>query len=392
MSSFLKKVTRSARKTGHAVGFVLGLKNTFSTPSVSVTISVRQTSSHSATTPIRNEYEDDEVASEWPEPVAVRSLSVTAAIFEARKKAIEYVNADTEERKKEVECVNVEMEERERIVQLEIVRFERAIERANSDMEEHKKAVQYEIARVKERERAARRVFVSAEAFKRAVNRVIVRIDERKEELARAYDTIKKYEDNIKRIGADIKERKCAVKERECAVKKREEAAHNAMATIKGYTTIKQATSLGKALKTHMEASMLSPSAVVAASKIIKSFEFAVGKVESHEETGDAVEEIEVLGNTIIFAKRLLEALRAISHAQAVGRKLNKRKETATKFEAAIAAEALLFLACAVTFVDTKLENVVNGMAFGDRALKNLKTDIARSERYLDVISRPCHY
>ncbi|KAJ2059139.1 hypothetical protein GGI17_004594 [Coemansia sp. S146] len=343
MSSFLKKVAHSARKTGHAVGFVLGLKDTFSTSVVSATVSARKSPSHSATASTRNEheYEDDEVASEWPEPVAVRSLRVASAIFEAREKAIE----------------------------------------------------------VEERERAAKCVFVSAEASKKAIDRIIVRINERKEELACAYDTIKRYEDNVKRIEADTKERKRAVKEREaavkkreCAVKKREETAHNAMANIKGHATIKQATSLGKALKPHMKASMLSPSAVNAATKIVKSLEFAVGKVESHEETDDAVEELEVLGNTIILAKRLLEAFKAISHAQAVPRKLNKRKETATKFEAAIVTEALLFLACAVTFVDTKLGDVVNGMAFGDRAFKDLKTDIACSERYLDMIFRPCHY
>lgn len=125
---------------------------------------------------------------------------------------------------------------------------------------------------------------------------------------------------------------------------------------------------------------------------MLKSLEFAIDNSVTCKGTIINVKALEMLDDTIILAKRLLGALKAISHAQAVAKRLNKRKGTATKFEAATVTEALLFLDCAVKFVDTKLEDVVNGMAFGDRAVKDLKAEIARSERYLYMISRPHRY
>ncbi|KAJ2877609.1 hypothetical protein H4R27_006143 [Coemansia aciculifera] len=343
MSSFLKKVTRSARKTGHAVGFVLGLKNTFTTLSVSVTVSVRQTSSHLITAPTRNkyEYEDDEVTSEWPEPVAVRSLWATAAIFEAREKAIECANNDIEEREMEIERANAEIKERER-------------------------TVRYEISRV----------------------------EEYKEELARAYDTIKRYEDNAKRIEADIKEP-------EGAVERHKESVYRAMADpeeretstgAEGRVAIEQATLVKEALQTYLAATALSRKAGSTVIAVFKSLEFAVDNAATCEGAIVNAKALKILENTTIPAKRLLEVLKTLNYAQYIANTLNKRKETATKVDAVIATAALMHLDHTVTFVYTQLEAVFSEPAFGNKAIRSLKFDIVHAKGCLDMISSAGRY
>ncbi|KAJ2055030.1 hypothetical protein GGI17_006753, partial [Coemansia sp. S146] len=307
MPSFLKKVTRSAQKTGCAVGFVLGLKNTFTTSSVSVTVSVRKSSSHSATASNKYEYENDQVASEWPEPVAVRSLRVAAAIFEAREKAIEFANNDIEEREMEIERANAKIKERER-------------------------TVQYEISRV----------------------------EERKEELAYAYDTIKRYEDNVKRIEADIKEP-------EGAVERHKESVYRAMAdpeeretstSTEGHVAIEQATSVKQALRTYLAATALSRKAGSTVIGVLKSLELAVDNAATCEGTIVNAKALKILENTTIPVKRLLEVLKTLNYAQCIANTLNRRKETATKVDAVIATAALMHLGHTVTFVYTQLEAV----------------------------------
>ncbi|KAJ2029400.1 hypothetical protein H4S03_007429 [Coemansia sp. S3946] len=300
----------------------------------------------------RGKCKDNVFASEWPEHFATRSYRTEVSILEARER--------------EIELAKAEIEERERIVRFEIIRVEAC-------------------------ERAANRVFARAEAYKKSIDRVTLRLKERKEELTRAHDTIKRYEDSAMRIGADIKEREIMVSEREVAVRKREEAVGMGEYAVANREAVNQAILLGEELRAFLAATALPPSGAATSAEYVKMREYAVRKIESSE-TNDAAEDLKYLGQSIILGKRLLEALKAINHANAVAKKINRCMETATTVDKAIATEMLRYLGRTVTFVNTHFEGVISEPVFGDKMLKILKADTGHTEWHLAMTFGDCHY
>ncbi|KAJ2094887.1 hypothetical protein GGI09_005158 [Coemansia sp. S100] len=299
----------------------------------------------------RGKCKDNVFASEWPEHFATRSYRTEVSTLEARER--------------EIKLAKAEIEERERIVRFEIIRVEAC-------------------------ERAANRVFASAEAYKKSIDRVTRRLKERKEELTRAHDTIKRYEDSAMRIETDIKEREIMVSGREAAVRKREEAVGVGEYAVANREAVNQAILLGEELRAFLAATALSPSGAAASAEYVKMLEYAVRKIELSE-TDDTAEDLVYLGQSIILGKRLLEALKAINHANAVAKNINRCMETATTVDKAIATEMLRYLGRTVTFVNPHFEGVISEPAIVNKAIRYLEFDISHAKGCLDMISSACH-
>ncbi|KAJ2032866.1 hypothetical protein H4S03_006048 [Coemansia sp. S3946] len=268
---------------------------------------------------------------------------------------------------------------------------EREIELAKAKIEERERIVRFAIISVEARERAASRVFASAEAYKKSIDRVTRRLKERKEELTRAHDTIKRYEDSAMRIETDIKEREIMVSEREVAVRKREEAVGMGEYAVANREAVYQAILLGEELRAFLAATALSPSGAAVSAEYVKMLEYAVRKIELSE-TDDTAEDLVYLGQSIILGKRLLEALKAINHANAVAKKINMCMETVTTVDKAIATEMLRYLGRTVDFINTHFEGVISEPVFGEKMLKILKADTGRTEWHLAMTFGDCHY
>ncbi|KAJ2866383.1 hypothetical protein GGH94_001574 [Coemansia aciculifera] len=171
MPSFINKALRSAKKASHAVGFVLGLKNTFPTPAVSVTVSVQRTSLYSTTAATKYEYvykyeEDDNVVdNKWSVITGTQSLMAAATIIEAREKAIG--RAMDNIRKGEVAVCRgmAHIKAREKV----IGRIFASARECERDVEIREKALEIREKIAKARERASKCTEVSVEIRERAV-------------------------------------------------------------------------------------------------------------------------------------------------------------------------------------------------------------------------------
>ncbi|KAJ2887206.1 hypothetical protein H4R27_000002 [Coemansia aciculifera] len=214
MPSFINKALRGAKKASQAVGFVLGLKETFPTPAVPVTVSVRRTSSYSTTAATKYEYvykyeeDDDVVDNKWLVTTAAQSLMAAATIIEAHEKAIERAMDDIREGevavcrgmahiKDQVEARKAhgrDVEIREKVVEthekgakfamasieaykMAVMTREEAVEIREKAVEIREKASKFTETSVNIRERvvethtkAAKRAMTSVEAHKKVVN------------------------------------------------------------------------------------------------------------------------------------------------------------------------------------------------------------------------------
>ncbi|KAJ2755142.1 hypothetical protein GGI19_001895 [Coemansia pectinata] len=219
-------------------------------------------------------------------------------------------------------------------------------------------------------------------------------VEECKEELARAYDTTKRYEDNVKRIEADIEEPEETVERHKepmhCAMVNPEERKTSTSA--EGRVAIEQATLVKQALQTYLAATALSRKAGSTVIGVFKSLEFAVDNAATCEGTIVNAKALKLLENTTITAKRFLDVLKTLNCAQYIANTLNKCKETVTKVDTVIATAALMHLGHTITFVYTQLKAVVSKPAFGNSAIRSLEFDIAHVKGCLNMISSTSLY
>ncbi|KAJ2875745.1 hypothetical protein GGH93_001343 [Coemansia aciculifera] len=201
MPSFINKALRSAKKASHAVGFVLGLKDTFPTPAVSVTVSVQRTSLYSTTAATKYEYvykyeEDDNVVdNKWSVITGTQSLMAAATIIEAREKAIG--RAMDNIRKGEVAVCRgmAHIKAREKV----IGRIFASARECERDVEIREKALEIREKIAKARERASK---YSVETREKALEAHKEAVKAREKTVERTIAYVKKHEKVVYRVMA----------------------------------------------------------------------------------------------------------------------------------------------------------------------------------------------
>ncbi|KAJ2752738.1 hypothetical protein GGI19_003627 [Coemansia pectinata] len=259
MPSFINKALRSAKKASHAVGFVLGLKDTFPTPAVSVTVSVQRTSLYSTTAATKYEYvykyeEDDNVVdNKWSVVTGTQSLMAAATIIEAREKAIGRAMYDIRKgevavcrgmahikaREKVIGRIFASARECERAVEIreKIVDHVETRMARERDVEIRGKALEIREKISKARERASKCTEISVEIRERAVEthtkaakRAVASVKAHKKAVNRRIDSVETREKALEAHKEAVKAREKTVERTIACIKKHEKVVYRVMA------------------------------------------------------------------------------------------------------------------------------------------------------------------